>query len=290
MPRRIILDTDIGTDIDDAYALAFILASPELELVGVTIANNRTDQRAKLALKMLYEAGREDIPVAVGRPTDTGGVVNQAPWAEDFDAIKPTSQPAAEFIVEQINANPVELSLLPIGPLTNVGDALALDESLGQKLQELILMGGCVGWPEGATPEIKPEYNIVCDIPAAQATLSCGARTTMVPLDATYRVKLEEDRRAKLRAADTPLTNALDAMLSLWPATTPVLHDPLAVGVAIDPTICGMANLCLACDDEGYTRPVEGHPNTQVAVTPNVGRFLHLFMERLLGQELRRTR
>jgi inosine-uridine nucleoside N-ribohydrolase len=201
MPRRIILDTDLGTDIDDAYALAFILASPDLELVGVTIANGRTEQRARLALKMLYEAGREDIPVAVGRPTDSGGTVNQAPWAEDFDAVQPIDQPAAEFIAEQVKAHPDELCLLPIGPLT---DALA-------------------------------------------------------------------------------------EMLSLWPSTTPVLHDPLAVGVAIDPTCCGMANLCVVCDEEGYTRPVEGEPNVQVAVTPNVGRFLHLFMERLLGQELRRS-
>lgn len=288
MPRRIILDTDIGSDIDDAYALALILASPELELVGVTIANNRTDQRAKLALKMLYEAGREDIPVAVGRPTTTGGSVNQAPWAADFDAVKPIAQSAAEFIVEHVNAAPGEICLLPIGPFTNVGDALALDPDLGSKLEEIVLMGGCVGWPEGATPEIIPEYNIVTDVPAAQALLSCGARMTMVPLDATYRVKLEEENRAKLRGAGTPLTDALAGMLALWPSQTPVLHDPLAVGVACDPTICGMANLRIVCDDDGYTQPIEGEPNMQVAVTPNVGRFLHLFMERLLGQELRR--
>lgn len=288
MPRRIILDTDIGTDIDDAYALALVLASPELELVGVTIANNRTDQRAKLALKLLYEAGREDIPVAVGRVTNTGGSVNQAPWAEDFDAVAPVKQSAAEFIVEQVNAAPGEICLLPIGPFTNVGDALALDPALGGKLDELILMGGCVGWPEGATPEIQPEYNIVNDIAASQAMLSCGARMTMVPLDATYRVKLEEANRAKLRAAGTPLTDALAEVLALWPAQTPVLHDPLAIAVACDPTICGMANLRIVCDDEGYTRPVEGDPNMHVAVTPNVGRFLHMFMERLLGQELRR--
>lgn len=288
MPRRIILDTDIGTDIDDAYALALILASPELELVGVTIANNRTDQRAKLALRMLYAAGREDIPVAVGRVTDTGGSVNQAPWAADFDAARPIAQSAAEFIVEQVNAAPGEICLLPIGPFTNVGDALALDPALGSKLDEIVLMGGCVGWPEGATPEIMPEYNIVTDIPASQAMLSSGARMTMVPLDATCRVRLEEENRARLRAANTPLTDALASVLALWPSQTPVLHDPLAVAVACDPTICGMANLRVVCDDEGYTRPVAGEPNMRVAVTPNVGRFLHLFMERLLGQQLRR--
>ncbi len=286
MPRRIILDTDIGTDIDDAYALALILCSPELELVGVTIAHNDTAARAKLALRMLHECGRDDVPVAVGRQTGTGAV-NQYPWAEDFDAVAPIGQSAAEFIVEQVNGAPGQITILPIGPFTNISDALKLDPELGRKC-DFVIMGGCVGWPEGATPEIKPEYNIVTDIPAAQAMLSCGAPLVMVPLDATYRVKLEAENRARLLAADTPLTNGLVGMLDCWPGQTPVLHDPLAVGVAIDETMCGLADLCLVCDDEGVTRPVEGEPNVRVAVTPNVGRFLMLFMERLLGQTLGR--
>ncbi|MEN6644988.1 MAG: nucleoside hydrolase [Armatimonadia bacterium] len=283
MPRRIIFDTDIGTDIDDAYALAFILASPELELVGVTIANNRTDQRAKLALRMLYDTGNSHIPVAVGRQTETGGTVNQAPWAEDFEALQPVSQSAAEFIVEQVNAAPGELTLVPVGPFTNIADALALDPELPGKLREIILMGGCVGWPEGATPEIRAEYNIVTDVPASQAMLSCGTPMTMVPLDATLQVRLEAEDRAKLADCGTPLTEALCGMLSYWGHPTPTLHDPLAVAVTIEPAICGMANLNVVCDDKGFTRVVEGEPNIKVAVTPQVGRFLAMFMERLLG-------
>lgn len=290
MARRIILDTDIGTDIDDAYALALILASPELELVGVTSADGRTDQRAKLALKMLYQTGREDIPVAVGRQTAGGGAVNQAPWAANFDLVEPIAQSAAEFIVEQVNAAPGEITLLPIGPFTNIADALALDPSLPEKLDEIVFMGGCVGWPKGATPEIRPEYNIATDIPAAQAMINCGARMTMVPLDATMRVRLEAENRAKLAASGTPLTEALAGMLALWPSSTPILHDPLAVAMAIDPTYCGIANLHLVCTAEGLTQPVADElPNVRVAVTPNVGRFLHLLMERLMTQELHRS-
>jgi purine nucleosidase len=288
MARRLILDTDIGSDIDDAYALALILSSPELDLVGVTVCNNRTDQRAKLALKMLYVTGRDDVPVALGRLTETGGSVNQAPWAEDFTATRPIGQTAAEFIVEQVNAAPGEITLLPIGPFTNIGDALALDPDLPGKLESILLMGGCIGWPGGATPEIKPEYNIVTDIPASQAMLSCGVPLVMVPLDATYQVKLEAENRERILNAGTPLTDGLAAMLSYWPGQTPVMHDPLAVGMAIDPALCGVANLRVVCDDEGCTRPVEGEPNMQVTVTPQVGRFLSLYMERLLGQKLAR--
>jgi inosine-uridine nucleoside N-ribohydrolase len=236
---------------------------------------------------MLYETGRDDIPVAVGRATTTGGSVNQYPWAEDFDATKPIGQSAAEYLVEQVNATPGELTIIPIGPFTNIGDALQLDPDLGKKC-DFVIMGGRVGWPSGATPEIEPEYNIVTDIPASQAMLSCGAPMTMVPLDSTYRVKLEAENRERILNAGTPLTDGLVGMLQCWPGQTPVLHDPLAIGMAIDDTLCGVADLHIICDDEGNTRPVEGTPNMRVAVTPNVGRFLALFMERLLGQKLGR--
>jgi inosine-uridine nucleoside N-ribohydrolase len=289
MRHRIIFDTDIGTDIDDAYALALILASPELDLVGVTIANNRTDQRAKLALRMLYEVGREDIPVAVGRVTETGGSVNQYPWAEGFAAAQPIAQPAAEFLVDQVSQHPGEITIVAVGPFTNLGDALALDPQLLQKARSFCIMGGCVGWPEGATPEIRPEYNIVTDTPASQAMFQAGVPVLMVPLDATMQVKLEADFRGKLEARGTPLTEALVRMLALWPHETPVLHDPLAIGMVVDPTLCGVADMRIEVDDAGLTRPVTGEANCRAAVTPRVGAFLQLFMERLLGQDLKRN-
>lgn len=288
MTRKIIFDTDIGTDIDDAYALALILASPELELVGVTIADGRTDQRAQLALRMLYETGRDDVPVAVGRQTAGGGSVNQAAWGEGFAATEPVAQSAAEFIVEQVNAAPGEITLVPVGPFTNLAEALALDPQLPKKVAEIILMGGCVGWPEGATPEIYPEYNIKVDIPASQALFSCGAPLTVVPLDATRKVNLEADDQQRIAAVCTPLTEALVALLSLWVKATPCLHDPLAVGVVLDRTLCGLVEMRLEVDDEGHTPPAPGDPNCTVALTPQVGRFLSLFRERLLGQRLGR--
>lgn len=289
MPLPLILDTDIGTDIDDAYALALILASPELELRGVTVVNNRTDLRAQLALKMLYETGQEHIPVAVGRVTGEGSCVNQYPWAEGFDATRPVVQPAAEFLVEQVNAAPGELTVLAVGPFTNLGDALALDPEFARKAREIVIMGGCVGWPGGGQPEIMAEYNIQVDVPASQALFRATPGLLMVPLDATRKVRLEADFRTKLAARKSPLTAALCALLALWPHDTPTLHDPLAVGMLLEPTLCGVADLSVEVDDAGFTRPVaDGVPNARVAVTPQVGRFLHLFLERLLDQDLRR--
>lgn len=289
MALPLLFDTDIGTDIDDAYALALILASPELDLRGVTVCNNRTDQRASLALKMLYETGNEHVPVAKGRATETGGGVNQYPWAADFSATQAVAQPAAEFLVEQVNAHPGELTVLAVGPFTNLADALALDPDFGRKTKQIAIMGGCVGWPEGGTPDIYAEYNIKVDIPASQALFRLPQSILTVPLDATMKVKLEADFRAKLQARQSPLTDALCAMLALWGGEKPILHDPLAVGMLLDPTLCGVADMGLEVDDEGYTRPVESPtPNARVAVSPQVGRFLHLFMERLLTQNLGR--
>ena len=143
-PRmKIILDTDVGTDIDDAWALAFVALHPRLEPLGVTISDADTPARAKVACKLLYRAGRMDIPVAVGRktPTPDGRVDHQFFWAEDFAAYKPDTKSAADFIVDTIKRHPGEVILLAVGPLQNIADALRKEPDLGRRL--LVLAGRC---------------------------------------------------------------------------------------------------------------------------------------------------
>ena len=109
---KILLDTDIGSDIDDAWALGLLIASPDVELVGVTITDGDTAARAKLACKLLHVSGRDDVPVAVGRPTPPPDQVDlQFTWAEDFTAKRPVAQSAADFIVETLRAQPGEVTL-----------------------------------------------------------------------------------------------------------------------------------------------------------------------------------
>src|SRR5262245_25270686 len=98
---KVILDTDIGDDIDDAWALAFVISHQNFEPLGVTITHGNTPARMKIACKMLHVTGRGDIPVAVGRKT-SDGYFQQYTWAEDFTAKQPIAQPAADFIVEQV--------------------------------------------------------------------------------------------------------------------------------------------------------------------------------------------
>ena len=131
--EKVLFDCDIGSDIDDAYALALLLASPEIELVGVTVGHARTADRAPLALRMLWETGLEHIPVYVGRETPLVTLrdgkpheqFSEAPynrqfhWGRGFDEVQPQVQPAAEFIVETLAAHPGEITLLTVGPVTN---------------------------------------------------------------------------------------------------------------------------------------------------------------------------
>jgi len=120
---KVILDTDIGGDIDDAWALGFAMQSPDIDLLGVTITDQNTPARAKVACKLLHAGGRAEVPVAVGRRTGDH-VDYQFAWAEDFTAKTPIAQPAADFIVETVRGQPGEITLVAVGPLQNVADAL----------------------------------------------------------------------------------------------------------------------------------------------------------------------
>src|SRR5574341_283015 len=118
---KVILDTDIGGDIDDAWALGFVMQSPDIELLGVTIGDGNTPARAKVACKLLHAGGRDDVPVAVGRKTGDHYDF-QFTWAEDFATKQPITQPAADFIVDTVRRNPGAITLIAVGPLQNVAD------------------------------------------------------------------------------------------------------------------------------------------------------------------------
>src|SRR5215471_18810335 len=109
---KVVLDTDIGTDIDDAWALGYALKSPSFELLGVTISDGDTAQRARLACKLLHRLGRTDVPVAVGRATPAvppGRIHYQFAWAEDFREYAPIATPAVQFLADVIHKNPNQI-------------------------------------------------------------------------------------------------------------------------------------------------------------------------------------
>lgn len=289
-PRsKVVLDTDIGTDIDDAWALGYLLKSPSLELLGVTVTDGDTAQRARLACKLLYRLGRTDVPVAVGRPTPAvpaNRIDYQFTWAEDFRAFAPVPTPAADFLADVIHENPNQITLIAVGPLHNIGDLLRRHPDVVSLVKRVVLMSGSIG-PNAASPTPFAEWNVKLAIPEAQAVYSAAWPLTIVPLDSTMYVRLEDQERETLRNAGTPLVIALEALLRLWtdrPASRMTLHDQLALAEAQHPGRffgrCEAMPLRVSAD--GYTKidPAAGRPVT-VCLEPKRNDFMAHFIGQL---------
>lgn len=286
---KVILDTDIGTDIDDGWALGYALKSPSFELLGVTVSDADTPQRARLACKLLHRLGRTDVPVAVGRKTPAVPVDRidyQFTWAEDFVAYKPVSASAVEFLADTIRKNPGQITLIAVGPLQNIGDLVRLHPDVIPMVKRVVLMSGSVG-PNASSPTPLAEWNVKLAIPEAQAVYSAAWPLTIVPLDSTTYVRLEDPERDALRKAGTPLVIALEALLRLWadrPTSRMTLHDQLALAEAQHPgRFFGRCEpMPLRVDDKGYTRvaTTNGRPVT-VCLEPKRDEFMKHYLAQL---------
>jgi inosine-uridine nucleoside N-ribohydrolase len=288
---KVVLDTDIGTDIDDAWALGYALKSPSFDLLGVTVSDADTPARAKLACKLLYRLGRTDVPVAVGRQTPAiprDRVDYQFTWAEDFQAYKPIAVPAVEFLADVIRKNAGQITLIAVGPLQNIGDLVKLHPDVIPLVKRVVLMGGSVGG-NASSPVPVPEWNVRVAIPEAQAVYAAAWPLTIVPLDSTTYVRLEDGERETLRKAGTPLVLALEALLRLWtstPSSRMTLHDQMALAETQHPgRFFGRCDpMPIRVDAEGYTRVdrANGRPVT-VCLEPKRNEFMTHFIAQLSG-------
>jgi purine nucleosidase len=277
----ILLDTDIGGDVDDAFAVALILGSPELDLLGVTTVSGDTQARARLAAKMLWEAGLRKIPVAAGDP----GKLSKDPqtrWAEGFKSAQLLRQKAVDFLKEQFDKRPGEITLVAIGPLTNVAELLKKYPAVSHKIKRIVLMGGGIAHGYGENPKAVPEYNIYADAPAAQSVFSSSVPILMAPLDVTAMLQLSPADMHRIFTQLNPTTNALTLLYHLWGNTTPTLFDPMAVALVIDPTLCETKPLAIEVDSKGLTTAVEGKtPNATVGLKTDARRFMEFYLSRV---------
>ena len=285
---KVLLDTDIGTDIDDAWALGLLLVAPEVDLIGVTICDGDTAARAKVAAKLLHATGKGSIPVAVGRPTPPPDSVDyQFTWAEDFTAVKPIATPAADFIVEALRKSPGEITLVAVGPLQNIADALRKEPNLGKLAKRVVLMSGSIAY-SAWTPGPVAEWNVKRAIADAQLVYAAGIPLTIVPLDSTTYVRLETSERQRLEKHPAPLTRALEALYRLWltaPDQRMTLHDQMAIGDLLRPgAFFGRCpEMPIRVDDKGYTRidPGGGKP-VAVCLEPKRDAFMKFYVDGLL--------
>jgi len=284
-PEKVIIDTDIGDDIDDAFAIALALKSPELEILGVTTTFGDTEARAKILDRLLGEAGRTDIPVLVGIPTQTTNVMNQKRYGDGGRFAKASHANAVEYILDQIHRYPGQITLIAIGPLINVGSLIDKDPATFLKLKRVVMMGGSIECGYGELwfcPERGPdaEWNIINDIPSAKKLFLSGVPLYVMPLDST-QLKLDEVKRAFLFKQGTPLTDALTLLYHEWGQQTPTLFDPLTVAYILNPKICPVEPMHIRVDDKGFTRKESGAPNAQVCMHSDADPFFRLQIGRL---------
>lgn len=277
--QLIIIDTDIGDDIDDAFAVGLALQSPEFRILGITTAFGDSKLRARLAVRYLDSVGRSDIPVVAGVETAPRTKFTQAKYAESGDAKQVQPESAPDFILEEIRKHPGEITLIAIGPQTNLGAAIDKDPATFRKLKRIVMMGGSVykGYKGGAP---DPEWNILCDIAAAQKVFTSGVPLYVMPLDATI-LKLDATDLKALFDRETALTKQIEELYREWGQPTPTLFDPMAVGYAANPELCPTTPLHITVDDKGFTRPGPGEPNAQVCLKANAEAFYPFVLERL---------
>jgi inosine-uridine nucleoside N-ribohydrolase len=278
---KVIFDTDIGDDIDDAYALGFLLRSPEVRVVGVTTAFEDTHLRARLATRFLNSAGRGEVPVYEGPKTAGESHFTQDKWAEGSP--DRTYPDAIEFMLNTIRRNPGQITLVAVAPLTNVGALIAKDPKTFGKLRRVVLMGGSVAHGYGAKEQPDAEWNIVNDIAAAKALFGAGVPLYVMPLDST-QIQLDPTRQAELFGKKTGMSGALEELTAEWSAATkhrsPTLFDAVAATYAVKPEICPTTPMRIEVDDKGFTRKVGGVSNANVCLHSTAGSFFETFMPR----------
>jgi purine nucleosidase len=284
-PEKVIIDTDIGDDIDDAFAIALALRSPELEILGISTTFGDTEARAKIVDRFLGEAERTGIPVVVGAPTHTTNVMNQRRYGQAGHFAKAAHSNAVDFILDQIRRYPDQITLIAIGPLMNVGALIDKDPTTFLKLKRVVMMGGSIECGYGDLwfcPERGPdaEWNIINDIPSAKKLFLSGVRLYVMPLDST-QLKLDEVKRAFLFKQGTPLTDALTLLYHEWGQQTPTLFDPMTVAYILNSAICPVQLMHIRVDDKGFTRSEPGAPNAQVCMHSDADAFFRLQIGRL---------
>jgi purine nucleosidase len=286
-PEKIIIDTDIGDDVDDAFALALAVKSPELQVLGVTTTLGDTEARARIADRFLGEVGRGEIPVLAGKATETKNPMSQRRYGESH-FVKASHGDAVEFLLEQTRKYPGEITLIAIGPLMNVGAAIDKDAATFRKLKRVVLMGGSMrrGYGDlGYTAPVPPmpEWNILNDVGSAQKLFAAGVPLYVMPLDST-QLKMDEVKRAFLFSQGTAVTDQLAVLYHLWGQETPTLFDPMTLVFALRPELCPVTGMHIRVDEKGFTREEPGAANAQVCLDSNAEDFFKFYLKRVAAR------
>nr|MDO8114160.1 nucleoside hydrolase [Candidatus Sigynarchaeota archaeon] len=260
----VILDTDIGSDIDDTWALGLLLKSPELDLKLVTTCTDDTPYRAKIVARMLEIAGKSDIPIGIG-PRESEDLGPQGPWVIDYDLSRYPGKIHADGIdalIQTVMNSAGPVTIITIGPLTNIALALAKESRIASKARIVAMLGSIhVGYGENSTP--AAEYNVARDASACQHVLAAPWDITLTPLDTCGNVILAGEHYKSILDSNDAIAQAIVENYETWnfargyttkPDETSVLFDTVAVYLAISEDLVNMAQLNIIVNKKGFMK------------------------------------
>ena len=323
-PLRVIIDTDPG--IDDAIAILLALNSPELKVEALTVVPGNVDgnQGLENALKIVSLAGRCDVAVAGGAQHPLNQKLITAQFWHGKNGLagvelplskcKPDARFGPDLIIEMVHKYPHELTLIPVGPLTNIALAVSKDPSIAYLVRDIVIMGGSIS---GGNVNGAAEANIYNDPEAAQIVFSAGWMVTMVGSDVGERTLMTRKHLAELQANHGPQSDFVSKLANFYLTRSEksgysgaAMYDPLAVGTVVDPTLVTLKDMHVDVETKGeFTRgetvanrmgsnennilhgdhyEIEGviqlKPNARVCVASDAERFLNLFFSRIRGK------
>jgi inosine-uridine nucleoside N-ribohydrolase len=323
-PLRVIIDTDPG--VDDAMAILLALNSPELKVEALTVVPGNVDaaQGLENALKIVSLAGRCDVVVAAGAQHPLNQKLITAQFWHGKNGLAGVELPASrckadsrfgpDLIIEMAHKHPHELTLIPVGPLTNIALALSKDPSIASLIRNIVIMGGSIS---GGNVNGAAEANIYNDPEAAQIVFNAGWMVTMIGSDVGERTLMTRKYLAELQTNHGPQSDFVAKLADFYLTRSEksgysgaAMYDPLAVGAVIDPTLVTLKDMHVDVETRGeFTRgetvanrmgsnennilhvdhyEIEGvidlKPNARVCLASDADRFLSLFVTRIRGK------
>jgi inosine-uridine nucleoside N-ribohydrolase len=262
----VILDTDIGSDIDDTWALAMALRSPELDIRLVVTDTRDTARRARIAARLLHAAARTDVPIGIGIPL-ANGVLYQAPWGDEYalsDYPGRVFEDGVGAIIDTIMSSPEPVTLVAIGPLPNIAAALQREPRIVEHARFVGMYGSIKRGYDGSL-QPSPEFNVAAYPFSCRKVFTAPWEITITPLDTCGLVRLTGDDYRKVRRSEDPLLRALMENYRVWLDNNPkaqhldfetqssTLHDTVAVYLAFADDLLVMQDMGIRITDDGYT-------------------------------------
>jgi len=277
----VIFDTDIGDDIDDTWALGFLLRCPELDVKLVVGDNGKAEYRAKLLAKFLETAGRSDVPVGIGLEVPQKDSERQREWVKDYDLKKYRGKVHADgvqAIIDTILKSPQPITIIAVGPVQNIAEALKREPRIAQRAR-FVGMHGSVRVGYNNDPKITPEYNVKLAPQACQVAFTAPWDITITPLDTCDKLGLGGDKYQRVFTSPDPIAKATIENYRLWAIArkqgspesfsirSTTLFDVVAVYLAFNQDWCGMETIGIRVTDDGLTVEDPNAKRMNVALT-----------------------